>query len=219
MRYLTHAAALVTAALFFQPAAHAAQGDFPGITKPTEIVDTITVETLLELATQIGAGDVKIRDRDGKKSVTFLDGDIPHTLWPALCDVEPGKCLGVGMLVIVDNSKSNFSLDALNTANRNTSFLTFFREDGQRFGVGRIGLVDGGVTRRNLGTEIGYFAIEFRSALKQLQTQLTAGLAAPFQRASYGHNYPLRTLAVSSDIAARFSASLEEAYKARRRRR
>jgi hypothetical protein len=136
-----------------------------------------------------------------------------------LCDIEPGKCLGAGMLVVIDNSKFKFSLDALNTVNRETSFLTFFREEGEKIGVGRIGLVDGGVTRRNLGTEIGYFAIEFRSAMKKLESQLTAGIPAPFQRASFGGNYPLRGFIVAPDFAKRFSAHLEETYKAHRRRR
>lgn len=218
MRFFT-ATAAAAMSLSLLSSAHAADPAFPGITNPTQIVESVTAEMLAELVTQLGAGNVKIHEQDGKKSVTFVDGDIPHNLFLAFCDVEPGKCFGVGMLVLVDNSKLNFTLDTLNQGNKDTSFLTFFRQDADKFGVGRVDIVDGGVTRRNLGTQIGFFVIEFRESMKRLQNQLTASVPGPFQRAGLGYKQPVRAFVVPPSYGAQLMGNMENDYRARFRRR
>ncbi len=219
MRLISTVAAIAIASLSPLAGAQAAERDFPNITNPKGVIESVTAETLAELATQIGGRDVKIHEQNGKKSVTFFDGDIPHNLWLAFCDIEPGKCFGVGMLVILDNTELKFTLDTLNQGNRDTSFLTFFREDSGKLGVGRVDLVTGGVTRENLGTEIGFFAIEFRETLERLSKQLVAGTPAPFQRASLGYKKPIRGFIVSPVEAARMGARMEQDYRNRFRRR
>jgi hypothetical protein len=213
MRRLFTAAAFALASLSLQSAANAAEEAFPNITNPKQVIDSVDIDVLAEIVGQIGGGDIRKHTDKKQKGISFLDGDTPHNLIQAFCDVEPGKCFGVIMLVVVDNSKLNFTLDTLNQGNKDTSFLTFFREENNKFMVARVDLVEGGITRKNLGIKIGMFAIEYREAMKRLSSQLSAGLPGPFQRASYGYRQPIRALRVPLDVTARTVQQLEQDYR------
>lgn len=213
MRRLITAAAFAITSLALQPAAQAAEDAFPNITDPKQVVESLDVDVLAEIVTQIGGGDVRKHTDQKQKGVSFLDGQTPHNLVLTFCDIEPGKCFGVLMLVVVDNSKLNFTLDTLNQGNKDSAFLTFYREENSKFLVGRVDIVEGGITRRNLGVKIGMFAIEFRETMKRLSSQLSAALPGGFQRASYGHRQPIRALRVPPSVAARMAQQLEQDYK------
>lgn len=124
------------------------------------------------------------------------------------------------MVVIVDNSELKFTLDTLNSANKSTSFLTFFKEEANKFTVGRVNLVDGGVTKKNIAINISLSALEFREAMKRLQNQLTVGLdrGAPFQPASYGPAR-WRAFAPAPDYAASLANTFAPDYARRFGRR
>jgi hypothetical protein len=191
------------------------------ITNPTQVVESAVAEDLAQIVREINGQDVQVREANGKKGVTFKDGDVPYTMAPVFCDIQPGKCLGYAMIVIVDNSELKFTLDTLNTANRTTSFLTFFREeDNNRFAVGRVNLVDGGVTRKNIAISVSVNAMEFRETMKRLQNQLTVSFdrGAPFQRAGYGKPR-WRAYAPSPDYAVRLADEFAPHYANRFRRR
>lgn len=219
MRFFPNVVAVATAALLLVPgaqAAPAAQEDLPNLTNPTQVVDTIVAEDLAQLVREIGGVDVQVRESNGKKGISFKDGDIPYNMAPVFCDVVPGKCLAFVMAVIVDNSQLNFTLDTLNSANRTTSFLTFFREENSKFIVGRVNLVDGGVTRKNIGMHIALFAHEFRESMKRLQTQLTVSLdrPAPYQRVAYGPTR-IRALYAAPQYVAHIAETMEKDYARR----
>ena len=157
MRRLITAAAFAITSLALQPAAQAAEDAFPNITDPKQVVESLDVDVLAEIVTQIGGGDVRKHTDQKQKGVSFLDGQTPHNLVLTFCDIEPGKCFGVLMLVVVDNSKLNFTLDTLNQGNKDSAFLTFYREENSKFLVGRVDIVEGGITQAEpvqLGDEI-----------------------------------------------------------------
>lgn len=220
MRFSSTAAAVALAALLVVPATNAAEGDLPNLTNPTQIVDSVVAEDLAQILREIGGTDVQVRENKGKKGISFKDGDIPYTAAPVFCDIQPGKCLAFVMAVIVDNSQLNFTLDTLNSANRTTSFLTFFREENSKFIVGRVNLVDGGVTKKNIGMQVALFAEEFREAMKRLQTQLTVGLdrRVPYQRVAYGP-VRIRAIPAAPDEVARIADTMAQDYARRFGRR
>lgn len=219
MRLTSTLSAMAVAALLAAPAANAAQ-DSLNISNPTQQVETAVAEDLAQIVREVNGQDVQVREANGKKGVTFKDGDIPYTIAPVFCDIQPGRCLGYVMVVVVDNSELKFSLDTLNSANKSTSFLTFFREEANKFTVGRVNLVDGGVTRKNIAINISLCALEFREAMKKLQNQLTVNLdrGAPFQRASYGPAR-WRAFAPAPDYAASLAATFAPDYARRFGRR
>jgi hypothetical protein len=220
MRFLTKVSALAFAALAAVPATNAAPESSLNVTNPTQVVDSAVAEDLAQIVREVNGQDVQVREANGKKGITFKDGDIPYTMAPVFCDILPGKCLGFVMVVVVDNSELKFTLDTLNSANKSTSFLTFFKEENNKFTVGRVTLVDGGVSRKNIAINISVCAMEFREAMKRLQSQLTAGFdrGTPYQRASYGPAR-WRAYAPSPDYAASLADKFAPEYARRFGRR
>jgi hypothetical protein len=220
MRFPSTLSALALAAFSVVPATNAAQEGSLNITNPTQVVESAVAEDLAQIVREINGQDVQLREANGKKGVTFKDGDIPYTMAPVFCDIQPGKCLGYVTVVVVDNSELKFTLDTLNSANRSTSFLTFFREENNKFTVGRVNLVDGGVTKKNIAINISLCAMEFREAMKRLQNQLTVShdRATPYQRASYG-TARWRAYAPAPDYAARMADEFAPEYARRFGRR
>jgi hypothetical protein len=220
MRFLTKVSALALAALSAVPATNAAPESSLKVTNPTQVVDSAVAEDLAQIVREINGQDVQVVEANGKKGVMFKDGDIPYTMAPVFCDILPGKCLGFVMVVILDNNEFKFTLDTLNFANKSTSFLTFFKEDSSKINVGRVNLVDGGVTRKNIAINISLSAMEFRETLKRLQSQLTVGndRGTPFQSASYGPAR-WRAFAPAPDYAASLADKFAPTYARRFGRR
>jgi len=220
MRFISTVSAMALAAFLAVPATNAAQEGSLNVTNPTQLVDSAIAEDLAQIVREINGQDVQVREANGKKGVTFKDGDIPYTMAPVFCDILPGKCLGFVMVVVVDNSELKFTLDTLNSANKGTSFLTFFKEESNKFTVGRVNLVDGGVTKKNIAINISLSAMEFRETMKRLQNQLTVGYdrANPYQRASYGAGR-WRALAPAPDYAASLADTFAPEYARRFGRR
>ena len=215
MRITPTLSAIALAAFLAAPAVNAAEDNLK-ISNPTQQVDTANVEDIAQIVREINGQDVQIREANGKKGITFKDGDIPYTIVPVFCDVVPGRCLGFVMVVIVDNTELKYSLDTLNTANKTTSLLTFFKEENNRFVVGRVTLVDGGVTKKHIAINISLCALEFRETMKRLQNQVTVSLdgGSPFQRASFS-SARLRTYAPTPDFAASRAAAFAPDYARR----
>lgn len=220
MRIMQSVTAAALATFSLASLANAAQDGPLNIANPNQVVDAAVVEDLAQIVRDVNGQDVQVREANGKKGVTFKDGDVPYTIAPVFCDIQPGKCLGYVMVVVVDNSELKFTLDTLNTANKTTSFLTFFKEENNKFTVGRVNLVDGGVTRKNIAISVSVNAMEFRETMKRLQNQVTVGFdrAPPYQRASYGAGR-WRAFAPSPDYAVRMADVIAPHYARRFGRR
>jgi hypothetical protein len=152
------------------------------------MIDGATVENMTELLTELGAQQVQVHEGEGMTVLTFRDGDVPYNVGITLCNVRPGKCVAVTFMVIVDPGATSYSLEAFNAFNRDSLFVTLVKLDGNRFGVGRILLIDGGVTKKNLAINLGSFALTFRAALQYLSGQVVAGFEPPrgsIQRLDY----------------------------------
>ena len=209
MRSLSTTAATL-ALLLAIPAANAEPAK---LANPTQIVDEIVAENVSALVTEIGGQQVEVRGSDGKKSVIFRDGGIPYVLTPTACVQTLGKCVGLSMIVLVDNSKSAFSLETLDTANRENGLLSFFREGNDKFVVGRIAVVDGGVTKKNLANEIALFVVSFQEAMKKMSSQTIASVNRPnpYLSATVGGGLP-QPILISPEYAARLTESLAQLY-------
>lgn len=165
-----------------------AQSD-SSISNPTSIIDNANPEQVAELMRELGATNVEVRGSDAGKVVGFQVGVVPYNVGFSLCNVRPGKCLAMTTLVIVNSGEQPApALDALNTVN-GSMFVTLVRLDANRFAAGRVHLVDGGVTKKNLVVNIASFMLTFDEAMKTLNNQVVAGiqprgvhLSAPIRR-------------------------------------
>ena len=167
---------LLTAAvcLSLAPSIALAQPAEPPISAPASIVDSVTIDGLSALMKELGAQNIEARE--GGKLLTFQDGPVPYNMNIALCDIRPNKCLAVAMGVIMDPGSTNYSHEAINNYNKDNLFVTAIKLDGNKVAFGRIWLVDGGITKKNLAINISSFVVTFNEGLKSLQSQVVAGV-------------------------------------------
>jgi len=151
------------------------------VSEPTTLIDSLNADMVSKLITELGGLKVQASEADGKKIITFMDGEMPNNIGIAACDIRPGKCVALVQLVIVTTGTADVPLDMLNKYNQDGLFLTAFKLDGNKIGFGRVLLVDGGVTKLNLAANITSFGATLDDALKQLRAQLvpTAQLEKP----------------------------------------
>jgi hypothetical protein len=146
------------------------------ISDPTTLVDSVDVTTLGKLIAEIGGQKVETRESGDKKYVTFFNGEQPYVAMVTLCDIKPGKCLAVLQLALIDTSPLTVSLDQLNKINGDNVYLTGFKLDGNKMGFGHVLIVDGGVTRQNLASNVGGFVGTFEDTMKKLANPVTSSL-------------------------------------------
>lgn len=178
----------------------------PPITDPMSLVDTVTVDNVSKLVAELGAQDVKTQDISGTKMVTFMDAGVPYNLPIFLCDVRPGKCVALAMAVVVDPGATSYGLEALNEYNKNNPFLTAVKLDGNKIGLGRLWLVDGGVTKKNLAVNIASFIVNFRAVKLQPQVVASAQPPGAFRPTAYAP--PLRFVPASKRDIEQLTRSL-----------
>lgn len=160
------------------PLAAIAAGE-PPISDATKVVDTLDVTTIGAMIAELGGQKVETREEGDKKIVTFADGDQPYIAIVTLCDVKPGKCLGLAQLALVDTSPTVITNEQINKLNSDNIFLTSFKLDGNKIGFGRVVLIDGGVTRANLAINVAAFVQTYKTSMKNLAAQLTSSLQLP----------------------------------------
>jgi hypothetical protein len=205
MRFIT--AAFAATALAFSSAQAAEPGE-PPITNPDQIIKNVTEQTLVDLLKELGAQQVEVKEYNGKRQIVFFDGGVPYNMAADICNIRPGKCIGVTMIVLVESSGGGTSLEVLNTANRGNLYLTVFKLDNARFGVGNVQLIDGGVTKRNLAINIASFVVTFNQVMNEMKNQTVASLQqtgpfgqGAFQRAS-ATPIPRPVVATPNEMAA-----------------
>jgi hypothetical protein len=202
MRLLTLTAAVCTLA-GLSSSAFAAE---PPITNPNQLIESVTAESVAQLMTELGGQNVQIFDAGTAKVVRFQDGGINYNFTPTGCS-EQNVCTGLSLLVVVDNSQANFPAETLLGANKDNPLVSVFRIDSTKFAVGRIALVDGGVTKKHLAYETALFVAAYREAKKKLEAQLIASARpGPFQSVSYG-NGRLREIQMHPALVARLVGS------------
>jgi hypothetical protein len=210
MRLLTAA----TAALALTMLSNTAYAADPPITNPNQIVESVTAESVSQLMTELGGQNVQIVDAGSTKIVRFQDGGINYNFTPTGCS-QQNVCTGLSLLVVVDNSTANFPAETLLAANKDNPLVSFFRVDSTKFAVGRIALVDGGVTKKHLAFETALFVAAYREAKTKLEAQLVASARpGPFQRVSYG-NGRLREIQVHPAVVAQLVRSFPKIERQR----
>lgn len=207
--------ALSALALTLAPAI-AAEPAEPPISNPSSLVDNANAEQMAEMLRELGAQQVEVREAEGSKVVGFMDGNIPYNVGFGLCEVRPGKCLAMTMLVIVNMGTAEAPpLETLNNANGGM-FVTAVKLDGNRFAVGRVLLVDGGVTKKNVAINLGSFVLTFNALMKNLSNQVVASapprstyLSAPrreLPRPVYAH--PAEIAHISKMLSTQYATTL-----------
>jgi hypothetical protein len=180
--------------------AFAAEPPEPPITNPASIVDSADPEQMAQMMRELGAQQVQVREVEGQKVVTFFYGEVPYNIGFSVCDIRPGKCLAATMIVVVNLGTATVPpLESLNTVNSGM-FVTAVKLDANRFAVGRVSILDGGVTKKNLAINAGSFVVTFQALIKALDEQVVASaqsrnayLSAPIR--------PRAVLAAPGDIA------------------
>ncbi|MBI1211660.1 MAG: hypothetical protein GC190_09370 [Alphaproteobacteria bacterium] len=153
------------------------------ISNPTAVIDTLDVTTVGEMLAEIGAQRVETSEEGDKKLIRFYNGEVPFIAAVALCDLKPGKCLGLAEVTVMQTS-ANITLDVINKYNSDNLFMAAFKLDDNRLGFGRVVIVDGGITRQNLAINLAGFVVGIPEAVKQLQGQLTSSLQRSNPRAA-----------------------------------
>jgi hypothetical protein len=169
------------------PAPSAAQEADLKIANPSAVIDTITPESVKALVVEMGVKDAQIRDGENNPVVTFVDGNLPYVFGITGCDIRPGKCLSLVMLIFVDMGASGITADMINARNTDSFFATSIKVDDKVIAFGRGVLVDSGVTRKNLGMNIAVYANLVRDGIKHFSSQIVAsrGLPGTVQNLSY----------------------------------
>lgn len=156
-----------------------AQGTDVPISKPDQVIDTLTAETVKALVMEMGGKEVEVRDLEGGKVVIFTDAGIPYQMSVAGCDSIPGKCISLVMLVFVETGASGITTDMVNSRNLEDFFATSLKVDDNMMAFGRGLLLAGGVTRRNLAMNIGVYANRTGEALKHFASKVVASSGLP----------------------------------------
>lgn len=202
-------------ALSLALAASAMAADQPEpLTNPTMLMDSVTAENVAEIVREIGGQDVQIRQVDNSSLVTFSDAGIPYNLGIVQCDVRPGKCVGLIMVVVVEGGK--FSLETINARNKSDVFVSVAKFDETKTGIGRALLVDSGVTKKNIAMNIASFAGAVRLAIKTLNEQVIASAGQQqYLRAGTASPAPFRPVLLPPRETARIIAVLDKPYATR----
>lgn len=189
---MKRALALAAALSLFVPSLVLAQGADIKIPNPSSIVDELGSESVKALVTDLGVQEVQIRDAEGNKVVTFVDGKLPFTFGITGCEIRPGKCISLVMLVFVDMGAIGLSTDMINARNRDSFFNTAIKIDEKVIAFGRGVIVDGGVTRKNLATNIVVFATLVQDGIKHFTSQVVASTLFPgaTQNLSFANGAP-----------------------------
>jgi hypothetical protein len=111
------------------------------------------------------------KEADGQKELTFYDGNVPYNLGFGSCDIRPGKCIALYLIVLVDPGSAGPSLEGINAVNKEGLFVTLVKLDGNRFGAGHVMVVDGGVTKKNMAINIASFVVTFADTMRRLASQ------------------------------------------------
>jgi hypothetical protein len=184
--------ALTAAALLTAVPTLAAEAPEPPISNPTSIIDSVSPEQFAEMMRELGAQQVQVREAEGQKIVIFFNGEVPYNAGFGLCDIRPGKCLALTMIVVINLGTGTVPpLETLNAVNGGM-YVTAVRIDANRFAVGRVEIVDGGVTKKNLAINAGSFIVTFQALMKSLDQQVVAAL----QPRSSNLSAPVRPRAV-----------------------
>jgi len=209
-------ATLATALIALASPAFAAEApQDPPISNPTQLIDHVTSENITEMVREMGAQQIETRDvGNGQKLVTFVDGSIPYNAGTVICDIRPGKCMALALAVMMDTGATTYSLDVLNAFNRDNLYLMLVKLEDGKIGFGRVTLVDGGVTKKNLAFNIASFAATLQQALQHLRSQLVAGVRqdGTFPAANLSGPEP-RLVQATPEEMAKITAKMLKQYK------
>ena len=179
----------------------------PPITNPSTLIARVTPENVSEIIREIGGQEVKVHEEEGQKSISFVDAGTTYNIGFALCLKEkPDDCAALTMLVLVE--KPGYSYEILNKHNKDTLFLTLFKDDESNLGIARVELVEGGTTKKNLALAIIWFVTEYRETIEKLQA--TAAYQAPGTLRTPAA--ALRSVVAAPGLVARWSEELTKSH-------
>jgi hypothetical protein len=192
-----------------------ATDDLPNpVANPTLVMDSITAEDIAAIVRELGGQNVQIGQAEGRNVVTFSDGGVPYNLGIVQCDVRPGKCVGLILVVVIEGGQ--ISLTTINTRNKSDVFLSVAKFDETRTGIGRAHLIDSGVTRNNIALNIAAFAGAVPAAIKTLNEQVVASAPQPqFLRANPASNPRFRPVRLPLRETVRIIAEFDKPYATR----
>lgn len=184
------------------------------LTNPTMLMDSVTAESVAEIVREIGGQDVQIRQVDQSSVVTFSSAGIPYNLGIAQCDIRPGKCVALIMVVVMEGGQ--ISLETINKRNKSDLFLSVAKFDETKTGIGRALLVDSGVTKKNIAMNIAVFAGAVQLAIKTLNEQVVASAGQQqYLRAGTAPGSRLRPVLLPPRDMARLIAAFDMPHATR----
>jgi hypothetical protein len=221
MRKVLFGAVLAAVALSnVAPTSAAEAGDITGLTKPGSVIDSVSTDNISEILREMGAQQIEVHDAGKMKVVTFVESNVPYNLGITLCDIRPGKCVGLVLIVAMDTGTLKFPLELINSHNKDNIFAAVTQIDSKKIGIGHALLIDSGVTKKNLAMNIGTFAISVQEAMKYLASQFVAsnekGGATPFEQVKFEPE-ALHPVPLSPEDITRLANAISEPYKAKLR--
>lgn len=189
------------------------------IANPKGIIDNASPENMIALLSDMGVTGAQVQENEGTKIVTFSDGALPYAFGFAGCEVKPGKCMTVVMLVFVDMGNAGITPDMINARNSDNFFVTSVKTDEKTIAFGRGVLLNGGITRENMALNIVVYASLVREGIKHFNAQVVAARNVPatVQNLSWGQGQvrpilptpqQIRAVMKAQDFQPRASGSL-----------
>lgn len=172
MRFVTAVAALALAVSAIAPSAMAAN------------VASFTAENVKAMVTEGGGSNVTSQTAEGLTFVNFDLNGLPFTYSLQLCDPK-GKagCAGILMAIGVALDQP-YSLDTLNSFNRDIPLVTVVQIDAKTIAFGRFAVAMGGMSSENFKANMQMVAVGPELFVRHLKGQVvastgTAGQAVP----------------------------------------
>ena len=169
------------------------------LTNPTATVEHMKPAEVAALLTELGAGEVQVLQENGEQFILFKNGAVPFNIGFVACEGQTG-CLGMVLVVGFDFGATRYPMELFNSFNKEHPFVSAIQLDGGKFAVSRMVVTEGGITRKNLATNIAAFASAPGSIMTYLSSQFVAGHQpndpAPFQPVTMNKG-PLRPVPLS----------------------
>lgn len=135
---------------------------------------TFTPENVKAIVTEAGGTNVTQEASDGVTFINFEMGGLPYSYSIRLCDPKgAGGCVGL-LMAIGFEMEQGYTLDTLNSFNRNVPLATVVQIDSKTIAFGRFVVSLGGISAENIKANMALVSIAPELFARHLKSQVVA---------------------------------------------
>lgn len=164
-------------------------------------IATFTPENVKAIVADAGGTNITTESSDGITFINFEWNGLPFSYSIRLCDSKgAGGCVGLLMAIGLQTEES-YSLETLNTFNRNVALATVVQIDAKTIAFGRFVVSAGGITSDNVKANMVLVGIAPELFVRLLKSQVVAST----DPAASGKTLPVNMPAPSAPKAIRLT--------------